>query len=1082
MKKAIAFFIQRPMWANAIIVLTLIFGLIGMFSMGTSFFPEMAPNRIFINVMYPGASPLEMEEGVTIKIEEAIRGINDIDELQSVSQENYAMITVIAVQGSDMDNMLTEVKNAVDGINSFPEGAEKPIVFKQKSNSMSERAAFISVTGNVDRFTLKKAADEFEDILLHSDEISQVEISGLPTIEISIEVNEEALQRYNLRIENLAMAVRMNNRDISGGNVRSSSEELIIRARAKNIDPELISKIPVRTGVEGAYLTIGDVADVKLQFEEAPTKYLMNGKNAVSLEIKKLPTEDLNAIGRRIKTEMEKFNASRSDVQVVINFMFSSLLQQRIDLLAKNGLIGLLLVLITLGLFLNLRLSAWVAFGIPFSFLGMFIVGIFAGATINMISLFGMILVVGILVDDGIVIAENIYAHFERGKNAFQAAYDGTIEVASAVFTSVLTTIVAFGVLYFIEGMERMYEMAFVVITALSFSLIEAFFILPTHLASKKVLREPKKGISKTIRGFFNRIIFTMRDDYYGFMLRWIIKHPRISALIPFLFMASVIGLVMSGVIRTTYFPVIPFDDFMVEIAFTPGDREDVTEEYLNRFYEDIWEVNQEIYDEIGDSVITYTALSVGNAFQIGESGGHTGSIRVSLDVEGKSISSFEVANRVRKKIGPVPEARKFVVGGGNRWGKPVMVAISGEENRKIKAAKDYLVAELKKVSELKDVTDNAGVGKREVLIDLKPKAYLLGLNTGTIMSQIREGFFGSEVQRLIIGRDEVRVWVRYPKEDREGLGFLEKMRIKTLQGQSIPLDEVADYRIERGEVSIQHYDGIREVVVEADLTDEYASVPEILGNINKTIIPGLMAQFPGVSIDFRGQQRNAQKSSSSGGVAILVALFLMMLILSLNFNSVYQAMLIVIMLPLGITGAMLGHGLENLPVSILSAFGMVALMGILVNDAVVFLDTYNRNLLQGMTIENAIFKAGISRFRPIVLTSVTTVAGLYPLILENSFQAQFLIPMATSVAYGVLFGTFFILLFFPVTVLFMNDFRRLLRWIWTGEQVARIDLEPALLIEKKRKPIVMDASPEMEVHALLADEEHTKSTDSTLP
>jgi multidrug efflux pump subunit AcrB len=1054
MKKIIAFFIQNPLWANSLILLTALFGFLSMFSLGTSFFPELTPKQIYVSVFYPGASPVEMEEGITIKIEEALRGINEIDELQSNSVENMATITIIAYQGSDMDNLLSEVKNAVDGISSFPAGAEKPIVFKQKSNPMSENAAYISISGDVDRFTLKKYAEEFEDQLLFSDDVSQVSISGLPDLEISIEVNEDELQRYNLRIDDLATAIRANNRDISGGNIKAKDEELIIRARAKSIDPHIIEMIPLRTGSQGSFISIGDVAKVSLQFAESPIKSSLNGKNSVVLTVKKLPSEDLKDISETTLKELAKFNEEHDDVEMKTMFMFSTLLNQRISLLSRNGLIGLILVLITLGLFLNIRLSGWVAFGIPFSFLGMFMIGYINGITINMISLFGMILVVGILVDDGIVIAENIYAHFERGKHPFQAAYDGTIEVASAVVTSVLTTIVAFSVLFFIEGMEMMAEMAFVVIVALAFSLIEAFLILPTHLASEKVLKESGTGLGHKIRVFLDKLIVTMRDDYYGFALKWLIKHPRYTIVIPFSFMLIVAMLLFSNVIRTTFFPSIPFDDFSVEIAFVPGEREAVTEGYLKEFERKIWEVSDELYEEYGDSLISYTSLTVGMANQLGENGGHAGQIRVNLDVEGKEISSFEIADRVRQKIGPIPEANKFLVGGGNRWGKPVSISVSGRDNRKIKAATKYLVEELNKSSELKDVTDNGGIGKREVQLTLKPDAYLLGLNTGLIMDQIRQGFFGSEVQRLIIGRDEVRVWVRYPLEDRMSMGLLEDMRIKTPAGLSVPLKEVADYTLERGEVSIRHYDGKREILIEGDLMDPYGSVPDILQGVKKDIVPQLEANFPGVEVSFRGQQRNADKSSKSGGIFAIIAIFIMFMIIALNFNSVYQAFLIVFMLPLGIFGAILGHGIENLQVSMLSAWGIIALLGILVNDAVVYLDTYNRNLKDGMEVVDAIYDAGIRRFRPIILTSITTIAGLYPLILENSFQAQFLIPMATSVAYGVLFGTFFILMFFPVVVLIMNDLRRAIYWLWHGEKISRLETEPVIKRQKKIKKI----------------------------
>ena len=1054
MKRAIAFFIQHPLWANSLILLTFIFGLIALSNLGTSFFPEQVPNQVFINVLYPGASPAEMEEGITVKIEEALRGINDIDEIQSNSTENRTSITVIAYENSDMDNLLSEVKNAVDGISSFPEGAEKPIVFKQKSSPRSERAVNLALVGDVDNFTLKKYAEEFEDRLIMSDTVSQVEISGLPELEISVEVNEDELLRYNLLISDLVTAIRMNNRDISSGNIKSTDEELIIRARNKTTDPHQIEKIPLRTAKTGEFITINDVATVKLQFAESPVKTQINGKNSINITVKKLPTEDLKSITLKVKEEMKYFNQTHNRVKAKKLFMFYDRLNERIELLLRNGLIGLVLVIITLGLFLNARLSAWVAFGIPFSFLGMFIIGYLNGMTINMISLFGMILVVGILVDDGIVIAENIYSHYERGKQPFQAAYDGTVEVASSVFTSVITTIIAFSVMFFIDGMQMLSEMAFVVIASLGFSMIEAFLILPAHLASKKVLKDPSSGFAHKIRSFFNRIIEIARDNYYGYSLKWLTTHPRFAVSIPLLFVLAVSSLLYFGIIRTTFFPSIPFDDFNVEIAFIPGNREDVTETYLNRFNKIIWEVSDEIYSEMGDSVITYTTIDVGTASQLAEFGGHAGQIRVSLDIEGKSISSFEVADRVRKKIGLVPEAQKFNVGGINRWGKPVSISVSGKNTRQIKAAKDYLSSVLRKMPDLTGVTDNSGVGEREIIIHLKPEAYLLGLNTAMVMNQVREGFFGSEAQRLIIGRDEVKVWVRYPPEGRKNLGQMENIRIKTPQGLSVPLKEIANYEIQRGEVSIRHYDGIREVLVESDLTDPKASVPMVLQKIKKDIIPGLLASYPNISIEFRGQQRNADKSRKSTLGLTIVALFIMFMVIALNFNSVSQAFIIILMLPLGFMGAVLGHGIENLPISILSFIGIVALLGILVNDAVVYLDTYNRNLLKGMSVKEAIYSAGISRFRPIVLTSATTVAGLYPLILEKSFQAQFLIPMATSVAYGVLFGTFFILLFFPVVVLIMNDVKRFFHWLWTGEKCERIDVEPVIHRQKKIKKI----------------------------
>lgn len=1057
MKSTIAFFVKNPIWANAIIFLTILFGVIAIATTNKSFFPELPSTRIYINVFYPGASPVEMEEGVTIKVEEALKGLSDIEEVNSVSSENNARVTITAYQGTDMDVLLSEVKNAVDGINSFPVGAEKPIVYRQKTTGMASRAAFISLSGEVDLMELKRMSEKIESDLLSSGIISQVEITGLPELEIAIEIKEQELLRYQLGFDELVNAVRLNNRDVSGGTIKTEEEELIIRSRAKTNIAREIGNIIVRTAPGGDIVRIKDIATVSFQFAETPFKSYLNSKRNITFNIQKLPSEDLGAIAGFIDEYVEQFNGAHNNMKLDVLFQFYDMLNDRIELLLNNGVIGLILVLITLGFFLSLRLSAWVAFGIPFSFLGMFILGAFYGITINMISLFGMIVVVGILVDDGIVIAENIFAHYERGKSPIKAAIDGTVEVMSSVFTSVLTTIVAFSVLFYIEGLEMMAEMAFVVIACLAFSLIEAFLVLPSHLSSKTILKEPKRGIGKQFREWVNKQIFFLRDVVYGSLLKLFIKRKWIAVFMPIIFGLSVYALLHFKVIPVTFFPSIPFDDFTVEVAYDPGTRETQTEKTLRWAQQKVWEVNQELIAETGDTLVTNTTLQIGYTENLGESGGHAGLVRVSLDGEGKAVSSFEVANRVREKIGEIPGVYKMSVGGGNRWGKPVSIALSGVGYDNMKGSVALLKDSLNTLSSLKDVSDNAGSGKREVLLELKPKAYLLGLSHNEITRQVRQGFFGEEAQRLIVGTDEVRIWIRYPESDRSTLQQLENMRVKTATGQLIPLIELCTYRIERGVVNINHYNGKREILIEADLVNPYASVPDILAEVKQRFVPIVQQRFPDVNISFRGQSRNAEKAGSSGSIMLCIALFLMFLIITLNFQSIYQSWLIFLVLPAGIFSAVLGHGIEAKPVSILSAWGMIALLGILVNDAVVFLDTYNRNLRDGMATKDAIYEAGIGRFRPILLTSITTVVGLYPLIKETSFQAQFLIPMATSVAYGVLFGTLFILFFFPPLVLCMNDIRRFRKQWWHMNSYEPEEVEPTL--ERKKRLESIDLS-----------------------
>ncbi|HRN42069.1 MAG TPA: efflux RND transporter permease subunit [Vicingus sp.] len=1058
MRQLISFFIKNPIWANAIIIVTIMFGAISIATMDRSFFPEQEPNRIGISVFYNGASPIEMEEGVTIKIEQALKGISGIEEIYSTSSENIASVSIVAYKDVDLDEVLRDVENAVNSINSFPDGAEKPTVVKQRS-FMNSRASFISLSGNVDAVKLKETAIKIEEDLLNTEAISQVLKDGYPATEFSVEVKEEQLLRYNLKFDDVANAIRLNNRDVSAGSVKTEGEEYIIRAKAKQNTEIGIEDIVVRTLPNGSIVTVGDIARVKYQFADSPIKSYVDGKRNVTLTIMKLEDEDLGKISKEVEKYVADFNAKHDDMQLTIMFQFYDMLKQRIDMLVENGIMGLLLVLIILGLFLNLRLSVWVAAGIPISFLGMFIVGSFYGMTINMISLFGMILVVGIIVDDGIVIAENIYAHYEKGKSPMQATIDGTMEVISSVFTSVLTTVIAFSVLMFIEGMEQMEEMAFVVIASLLFSMIEAFLVLPSHLNSKKLQQiEGKKlnGFDK-FKQQIEKGIDYVKEKFYGEVLKSIVYKKwlrRTIVFFPLLFMIIVSVLIGSGIIQSTFFPAIPFDDFKIEFAFKSGEPKEKTTEYMWYCYDKVVEVKKELEEEFGDTLITYVSAVVGGTEELGESGSHAGMVRVNLDVEGAAISSFDIAKRVEDKIKKDPSLEKFMIGGGNRWGKPVEIAIKGDDYREIKEAKDYLKLALSKMPELKDITDDGGQGNREILIRLTEKAKLLGLTHLDITKQIRQGFFGEEVQRLIIGTEEIKVWVRYPESDRKSIGQLDDVRIKTITGQLIPLKELVKYDIERGVVNIKHFDGEREIRVDAAQVDAYASTSDINLKIKEQIIPKLYANFPGITVEFRGQAEAAEKSGSSMAIIGIVLVLLMLLILSLNFNSLWQGLMFFPIILSGPFFAILGHGIEHAPFSLLSVWGVIALIGVLVNDAIVFLDKYNRNLRDGMCIEDAVVDAGTSRFRAIMLTSITTIAGLYPLILEPSFQAQFLEPMAISVAYGVLFGTIFILLFFPLLILLFNDVRKTFKWFWEGKKPMQYEVEPTLMDLKREKEL----------------------------
>lgn len=1013
----------------------LILGTISFMSMKKSFFPELTEKDVFVTVFYPGASPKEMEEGITIRVEESIRGIVGIKEVNSTSSENVSSVRITTTGEYDIDETLMEVKNAVDGITSFPVDAERPIVFKQRSSTF---AVFMGLSGDCDKVTLKKYADEIEYDLYNSGIMSQITIGGYPDLELSVEISEENLLRYNLSFDEVSRAIAQNNLDISGGQIRSDDEEIMIRSRYRTVKPEEIEQIIIRANPDGTFLRIADVGEVHKQFADVASQSLMNGKPSISFNINKLPEEDLGAISTYCKTLVVEFNETHTDAELYVTYDFLQMLKGRLNLLYRNGGIGLLLILITLGLFLSIRLSFWVAFGIPASFLSMFILASAYGITINMISLFGMILVIGILVDDGIVIAENIYTQFEKGKSAKKAAVDGTMEVLPAVLTSVTTTIIAFSPLFFIEGrMEFMFEMAFVVIFSLAFSLLEAFFVLPAHLGSSFILRRSQKeNTGKKLRDVLEKVLSFMRERLYGNTLKFVIKWKYIFLFTPVVLIIITVGLFGGGLIKATFFPSIPFDQFTAEIAFKPGSGEAQTLEYVKKVDDAIWEVNDELKEELNDTVdfVNYSFVSTGSAFNGMETGSHAGNVFVLLrDLENTGTSSFEIVTRVQNKLGPLPEAEKFKIAGRHTFGTPVSISLLGKDMDELNAAKEVLLNGMKQIKALNNITDVNPAGKREIQLKLKPKAYFLGFNQATLLNQIRQGFFGGQAQRLQHGKDELRVWVRYPKSDRINIGQLENMKIKTIAGE-YPLSELAEYTIDRGPVSIKHFNSSREVRIDADLLDPYGEVPPIIEKIKTDILPIIEERYPNVDIEYQGQQRDTNETMEQIQKYFSAAFALMFLIIVLHFKSFTQGLIIVAMIPLAWLGALWGHGIEGIPVSMLSTWGMIALSGVIINDAVVFLSKYNSLLLEGVKVKDAVFQTGLARFRAIVLTTITTTVGLYPIILERSFQAQFLIPLAVALAYGVFIGTGFILVFFPVLILTLNDFKRF--WKWTFRRI----------------------------------------------
>lgn len=1057
MKKLIERFVEFPIYANMIIGVVILAGGLSLLSMKKAFFPERESRMISVSVFYPGASPVEMEEGVTSRIEEAVRGIIGIKEITSTSVENRSSVSIETTGEYPINEVLMEVKNAVDGISSLPSAAERPIVAKARSRAPGIRMSLVPTDGNnFDLETLKKQAQHVEEDFYNSGVMSQIDVSGYPDLEISVEIREDELLRHNLTFNDIVAAIQNNNRDVSGGEIKSEDEELLIRLRSRSADPNKLGDIVLRGEADGSYIRIRDVADVKRKFADSPRRRWTNGKPTVSINVEKLPEEDLDEMTKYAREYIDKFNARNQGVEIIISRAYLDIIQSRLNLLTRNGMVGLILVVIALTMFLSLRLSLWVSFGIPFSFLAMFIAAHLMGTTINMQSLFGMILVIGILVDDGIVIAENIYVHFEQGKTPMRAAVDGALEVAPAVLTSITTTIIAFTPLLFLSGtrMEMMFDVAVVVIASLFFSLFEAFLVLPAHLGNPRILsRKSQEKKDRGLRGHFNRFMYWLRDDIYHYMLEWLVRWRGIVVGISIALFLITAGLLLGGHIKNTFFPMVDFDSFEINVAFTPGDGEKQTLGFLDRFEKSVWEVNEEMTKELGlkENLIERVTKDLGSAFNRQESGAHAGSIDVyPIDLEGLPISGRDISFRVAQKIGKVPEARKFTVAGRNRWGAPVSVGLMSHDLQELEEAKEYLIERLEEMPQLKDVTENIALGKQEVRLQLKPRAYFLGLDETEIANQVRQGFYGVQAQRLQEGRDELRIWVRYPKSGRLTLGQMENMKVKTPQG-IFPLSEVADYHMERGPVAINRFQGSREIRVEAETVDPLAPVPEILNQMDREIMPDLLARFNGVRYVYQGQQKYSNEAMQKAKKYFMIAFVIIVLILILHFRSMQKMFVIILMIPIAMLGVIWGHGIHGQPLSMMSLWGMVALTGVIINDAIIFMAKFDGMLVEGYKVKDAIVGAGKMRLRPIILTSITTTVGLFPILFERSVQAQFLIPMAISLAYGVFVGTIFILIFFPVLLMLLSDLRMFTKRLWTGEKHSREELETAVILHKRK-------------------------------
>ncbi len=1051
MRKIIEFFIYYSVPLNLIVLAIILFGLFGMNNMKSTFFPLYDSNIISISLAYPGASPSQIEEGAVTKIEKQLRGLKGVDRITSKSYENVANILVELKRGTPAPEALQEIKNRVDGIISFPKQMENPII---SILEIADYTMILALTGdNVDLFALKKIAQDIEIDLVSTEGISQVSLTGFPKEEIEIAVSEESLRAFDLTFNEIARAVAASNIAATGGTIRSDKEDYSIRVNNKYYYAAELENIVIKSNYQGNIVFLKDVAKVRDQFNSVPDRIDVNGNPAVVITVACTNDEDFMFIAKDLNAYINEFNQGNNNIYLETLADRSVELKERTKLLVDNGVMSLVLVILVLGFFLRVRLAFWVAFGLFLSIVGFFAVGSFFNVTVNMISLFGMIVVIGLLVDDGIVVAENIYLHVQRGKSRKDATIDGTMEVFPAILSGVLTTIIAFGIFFFIGGSVGNYftEMSVVVIVTLIISLFEAFFVLPSHMAHSKAMEKGSKPFlinvwADNFINFFNKKLYTPT-------IRYLIDFPHVAIALFTALTIITLGATKGGIIKQDFFPKIASNTVDVLVTLPEGSSQQVTDSILLLVEDEIWSTSK---DYIEDSVNLGMPVSFIER-RLGP-GTNKGSVRAYMISDKKrSYTTDEFIAGLRSNVGIVPECETLLFESQTNFvGDPISIALKGSDKEVLERASDRLQNLMAKDDRLTDISDDDLDGLKEIKLNLKPNAYLLHFNYQNVIQQVRSGFYGLDVQRIQRGNDEVKVVVRYDDDSRSSIKDLDDMWLKSPTGNRVPLSEIADYTIERGELSISHLDGQRVITVGAGIISPEYSNKVVLNDIQKNIMPTIIQEYPSVKISYEGESRVTAAIAKTGGPAALIAFIFILLSISLTFRTYTKSLLFIPIIGMSYVGVVWGHFIMGIDLTMVSFFGLITLIGIQVNDGLVLMLKFNTNIQDGMNFKDAMAEACISRFRPIFLTSVTTVAGLLPLMIQASSGSEVVYPIAVSIVFGISFITVITLTLLPILMIGHNTIKRFFFWLFNGRWPEMHEVERAY-IEQKGKEEMMN-------------------------
>ncbi len=1018
----IAWFARNDVAANLLMITVLLLGGYALlYETAVEIFPTTDPETIRVSVPLRGATPEDAELGLAVRIEEAIEGLDGIKRMTSTSVEGSSTVWIEVDEDSDPRVVLDEVKTRVDAINTFPAEAEKPVIsLAQRTRAVID----VVVAGDYSEEEIRIYAERIRDDLLRMPGITQVSLDAVRNYEIAIEASQDRLREYNLSLADLAQAIRASSLDISAGNLRTQGGDVLIRSKGQAYRRSEFEQIVVKTNPDGSIIRVGDVADVKDGFQEDAVKTLFDGEYAAVIKIRRVGNESALQIADAVKAYLdEKQNTLPVGMSLTYWDDDSQQLRNRLGVLGSSALQGTFLVIALLTLFLRPKIALWVFIGIPISFIGAFSLMSLFGITLNLMSAFGFIVVLGIVVDDAIVTGESVYRRLKLGDAGVDASIHGTMDVAVPVTFGVLTTMVAFLPLAFVEGRfgTIMGPVAAVVMSVLFFSLIESKLVLPAHLKGmgKGVEKESTNRFAVWQRrfadGFEQKIV-----DHYRPALAFLTEH-RYATLAGFLgALFIVVALISSGWTRFTLFPSIEGETATASLSMPVGTQFAVTDRHIERIFQAARTLQDKYTDpDSGESIIKH---------MLSTSGPQSGRVQFELVPPEKrtlKVTTGQLIGEWRRLIGPVPGAENLTFRANFfRVGDPIDIQLSGNSLETLSTVADKVKERLATYPTVFEIADTLSDGKEELRIELSPQGYVLGLTRNEIVSQVGQAFKGFQAQRIQRGRDDIRVLVRLPAEERADFATLDEMLIQTPAGRQVPLSHVATLSPGKGPQQIKRIDRYRTVNVTAEV-EKTSTNMTVLQNEIRQFVDELLLQYPDVHYDMEGEAREQRESFGSLQSGLIMVLFAIYCMLALPLRSYTEPMIIMSVIPFGVIGSVMGHWIMGYNLSMLSVMGMLALTGVVVNDSLVLVDAVNKQKRNGVTLREAVLNAGVIRFRPIILTSLTTFFGLMPLLLEESTTAQFLIPMGISLGFGILFATAITLVLVPTHILIGDDISR---------------------------------------------------------